>query len=283
MRRVKVRDLLNAARRRIAETSGLKAREASLLLAHVLGLSEVQLLARDREPVPEPQRRQFDSLLARRLRGEPVAYLTGEREFYGRSFVVDPRVLIPRPETELLVDEVLRLDLDPAARILDVGTGSGCLAVTLACERPAARVLACDLSAGALAVARHNAARHAVASRVQLVRSDLTAGIDLSSVDLVVSNPPYVALDDAAELPIDVRDFEPASALFAGPDGLTVLARLLDDLRSLRPGTPVLLEIGAGQADATRELAIAHSFHVERIRPDYAGIPRVAILHRQSE
>lgn len=283
MRRVRVRDLLDAARRRIAEASDLEAREASLLLAHVLGLSEAQLLARDREPVPESRRRQFDSLLARRLHGEPIAYLTGEREFYGRAFTVDPRVLIPRPETELLVDEALRLDLDPAARILDVGTGSGCLAVTLACERPAARVLACDVSAGALAVTRHNAARHAVASQVHLVRSDLTAGIDLSPVDLVVSNPPYVALDDAAELPIDVRDFEPASALFAGPDGLAVLARLLDDLRALRPGTPVLLEIGAGQTEATRELATARSFHVERVRPDYAGIPRVVILRREHE
>lgn len=284
---MKVRDLLTAARRRIAEADDLDTsgtpREASLLLAHVLGLSEAQLLARDREPVPDRERQRFELLLARRLRGEPIAYLTGEREFYGRTFAVDPRVLIPRPETELLVDEALRLDLDPAARILDVGTGSGCLAVTLACERPAARVLACDLSAGALAVARHNAARHAVDSRVHPLRSDLTAGIRLSSVDLVVSNPPYVALDDAAELPVDVRDFEPASALFAGPDGLAVLARLLDELRALRPGTPVLLEIGADQAESTRQLATERAFQVDRIRPDYAGIPRIVVLRRISE
>lgn len=273
-----VRDLLATTRHGFATP-----REANLLLAHVLGLSEAQLLARDREPVPEPQRRHFESLLARRLRGEPIAYLTGEREFYGRTFAVDPRVLIPRPETELLIEEALRLDLAPAARILDVGTGSGCIAVTLACECPAARLLACDLSAGALAVARHNAARHAVESRVHLVRSDVTAGIRPALVDLAVSNPPYIALDDAAELPVDVRDFEPASALFAGPDGLAVLARLLEHLRSLRPGTPVLLEIGAGQADATRELATSRSFHVERIRPDYAGIPRVVILRREHD
>lgn len=286
MRRVRVRDLLAAARRRITETDYLDTsgtpREASLLLAHVLGLSEAQLLARDREPVPDRERRRFELLLTRRLRGEPIAYLTGEREFYGRTFAVDPRVLIPRPETELLVEEALRLDLDPGACILDVGTGSGCLAVTLACERPAAHVLACDVSTGALAVARHNAARHAVDSRVHPLRSDLTAGIRLAPVDLVVSNPPYVALDDAADLPVDVRDFEPASALFAGPDGLAVLARLLHELYALRPGTPVLLEIGVGQADATRDLANSHSFHVHQIRPDYAGIPRVVMLRRKN-
>lgn len=283
---MRIRDLLTAARRRIAavddlDTSGTP-REASLLLAHVLGLSEAQLLARDREPVLDRERQRFELLLARRLRGEPIAYLTGEREFYGRTFAVDPRVLIPRPETEQLVEEALRLDLDPAARILDVGTGSGCLAVTLACEWPDSRVVATDLSAGALAVARHNAVRHIVGARVRLVRTNLAAGIRLAAVGLVVSNPPYVALADASDLLVDVREFEPASALFAGADGLDVLTRLLDALRDLRPGTPILLEIGAGQADALRELAATRPFRLDRIRPDYAGIPRVALLHRAS-
>ncbi|MGH9380048.1 MAG: peptide chain release factor N(5)-glutamine methyltransferase [Thermoanaerobaculia bacterium] len=276
-----VRDLLAAARWRLeASAGGATPREASLLLAHVLGVSEARLLARDREPVAERERRRFESLLSRRLHGEPVAYLTGEREFYGRSFAVDRRVLIPRPETELLIEEALALRPDAGAPLLDIGTGSGCLAVTLACELPTVCVVATDLSPGALAVARHNALRHGVGSRVQPIRTDLTAGIRLESVGLAVSNPPYVAVADAADLPVDVREFEPSAALFAGLDGMDALTRLLDTLRDLSPGTPVLLEIGAGQADALRDLAATRPFRLDRIRPDYADIPRVAVLRR---
>jgi release factor glutamine methyltransferase len=249
--------LLAEARPRLAATPfGAPPREAAFLLGHVLGLRETQVLARPERPVPDEAAARFRALVERRLTGEPVAYLTGEREFYGRVFHVDGRVLIPRPETEHVVEEALKLDLPEAPRVLDVGTGSGCLAVTLALEIPRARVVATDLSPGALEVAAGNSRR--LGARVSFVRLDLTRGLDLSRFDLVVSNPPYVDRADAPTLSPEVCNFEPHLALFApGAGGDSVLARLFAECGELPPGATLLVEIGYGQLDTARRHAEA--------------------------
>jgi release factor glutamine methyltransferase len=278
-----VRQLLAEARPRLAATSfGAPPREALLLLGHVLRLSEAQVMARGDSDVPARAESRFRDLMTRRLTGEPTAYLLGEREFYGRSFAVDSRVLIPRPETEHVVEEALAAKLPERPWILDVGTGSGCLAVTLALEIPGSCVVATDLSPGALAVAAKNARR--LRAGVKLLGTDLTAGLDLSRFDLVVSNPPYVDLADAPLLSPEVCNFEPALALFApGAGGDSVLARLFAQCAALRsggPGVSLVVEIGFGQLDAARRHAVAAGLEIARVRNDYAGIPRVLVLRR---
>jgi release factor glutamine methyltransferase len=276
-----VRTLLADARARLAAAPFRPpAREAALLLGRVLGLSEAQILARDELAVEPAAAARFAEVLARRLTGEPVAYLFGEREFFGRTFHVDRRVLIPRPETEHVVEEALAAPLPPAPRILDVGTGSGCLAVTLALEIPGSRVAATDLSPGALAVAAGNARR--LGARVGLVGTDLARGLDLSRFDLVVSNPPYIDPADARLLSPEVCDFEPHLALFAPGAGGSILARLFQELGTLRPGVRLILEIGDGQRDGARRQAEAAGWLFLGAREDYAGIPRVLTLQRPS-
>ncbi|HEX5759761.1 MAG TPA: peptide chain release factor N(5)-glutamine methyltransferase [Thermoanaerobaculia bacterium] len=274
-------DLLAAARQRLAATPfGAPPREAALLLGHVLGLSEAQLLARDREPAPPPAAARFESLLARRLTGEPVAYLTGTREFWGRAFRVDRRVLIPRPETEHVVEAALAEPLPQRPRLLDVGTGSGCLAITLALEIPAARLVAADLSPGALAVAAANARELGAAGRVAFLAGDLAAGIDLTAFDLVVSNPPYI---DPAELPglsPEVCAFEPRLALSPRGAGDLLLARLLQQATGLRRGARLIVEIGARQRDAVVRHGAVAGLSLAAERADYAGIPRVLVFER---
>jgi release factor glutamine methyltransferase len=253
-------------------------REARLLLAHVLHLDEARLIARPEMALPDTDHQRFAELVERRAAGEPSAYLLGRREFYGRAFAVDRRVLVPRPETEHLVEAALALDLPEDAIVLDVGTGSGCVAITLALERPAARTLATDRSAGALAVARHNAA--ALGARVHLVGADLASALDVDRLDLVVSNPPYIAESEIATLPVDVREHEPRAALLAGPTGLEAYTRLVAQLVDLRPGTPLAVEVGAAQAGRVQALFEGSGFRHERTLPDYAGIPRVVIGRR---
>jgi release factor glutamine methyltransferase len=281
-----LRQLLAEARPLLAATPfAASRREAALLLGHVLGLTEAQVLAREESAVAPEAERRFRDLLARRLGGEPVAYLKGEREFWGREFHVDPRVLIPRPETEHLVEMALAEPLPPAPLILDVGTGSGILAVTLALEIPRAQLVATDLSPGALAVADGNARRHRVRSRVHLLGLDLTAGLDLSRFDLVVSNPPYVDRSEAAEMSPEVCNFEPHLALFPPGAGDAVLARLFAQCSGLRPGlrrgVPLAVEIGRGQLDPVRRHAAATGLEVAGVREDYAGIPRTVLLRRR--
>lgn len=277
-----VDEILTAARHRLSEASfEPPTREASLLLSRVLGLSEAQLLAHSRDEVSAAAVEEFSSLLERRLRGEPVAYLLGRKEFFGRSFLVDSRVLIPRPETEHLVELALDQSLPPAPLILDVGTGSGCIGITLALELPAARVVATDLSPAALAVAGVNTRRLGVEDRMRLVATDLAQGLDPTFFDLVVSNPPYIGADEAGELSPEITDFEPARALFSPVAADGVLERLLAELNRVKMGTPLLVEIGLGQSDRVRSLASGSSFELATIRRDYAGIPRVAILRRR--
>lgn len=257
------------------------AREAGLLLGHVLGLTEAQVLARALEQLGAADHERFGELMDRRLGGEPVAYLVGQREFYGRPFWTDRRALIPRPETEHLVEAALALDLPANPRFLDLGTGSGCVAVTLACERRDARVVASDLSLPALALARQNAARHLgedLDGRLRLIAADLASGLELDSFDLLASNPPYVDPQLQPWLSPEVRDFEPPVAVFAPLDGESVWRRLLAVRPRTRPGAYLVGEIGFGQEDVVTGIAGAEGWTVLRVVNDYAGIPRTVVL-----
>lgn len=274
-------ELLEEGRRRLrALPFAPPPREATLLLATLLGWSEARVLARTDEIAEPGLAERFRALLARREEGEPVAYLFGRREFYGRDFAVDRRVLVPRPETEHLIEIALGLGLPERPWIADVGTGSGAIAVTLAAEIPAAQVFASDLSLDAIAVARGNARRHGVAGRVLFLHTDLTAGLELGRLDLLVSNPPYVAPEAAAAMSPEVRDFEPHLALFSPEEGRQAICRLLAQARGLRPGTHLLLEIGYDQATFVLEEAGRLGYAAAEIRPDYAGHPRNALLRR---
>jgi release factor glutamine methyltransferase len=250
--------------------------DAELMLAHVLGCDRVRLILDAARELERATLDAYKALHVRRRRGEPVAYLRGEREFYGRRFVVDRRVLVPRPETELLVEVALARTraLSLCARVLDVCTGSGCVAVTLKKERPTTLVMASDVSEEALAVARDNCTR--LGALVGLVRSDLFRGLSGARFDLVTANPPYLSDADMRALPPDVRDFEPAVALAAGPDGLALVRRIVCEAPALlAPGGVLALEIGAGQAPAVRALFEGAGFVEVAVERDYGGHERV--------
>jgi release factor glutamine methyltransferase len=281
-----------AAARHALRTAGIPPDEAELdarlLAEHVLGWTTARFLtdagtARASLAFGE----QYHRLVERRARREPFAYLVGRQEFWGRTFNVSPAVLIPRPETELLVEIGLTLtatDSDNASRrisIADVCTGSGCVAVSLACERGTAIVTATDVSDAALAVARQNAVRHGVADRIRLLPADLLAGAG-AGFDLIVANPPYVPERDRTTLQAEVRDHEPPIALFAGPDGLDVIRRLAASAPDhLRPRGWLVFEFGFGQADAVAGLISATpGLTMIELRPDLQGIPRVAVARR---
>ena len=252
------------------------ALDAEVLARHVLGWDRAQWIAGNRDDAAAAFTSRFDELIDRRLEGEPVAYLTGTKEFWGLDFEVSPAVLIPRPETELLVERALALT--PAgARVADVGTGSGCIAVAFAHERPDIQLVATDISERALDAARRNAERHGVASRIDF---RLTSVLDdVGEVDFVVSNPPYIATGDAPGMMTDVRDYEPHSALFSGSDGLHLIRALLGDVSRRDPTPPLLFEFG-GNEPAVREAIAASGLRLREIVPDLAGIPRIAIVGR---
>lgn len=259
-----------------------RPREAVLLLGEVLGWTEPQVRARDDRPISAAAVAVYEDLLRRRMTGEPVAYLLGRREFYGREMLVDRRVLIPRPETEHLIDAALkRLPGDRALRLLDVGTGSGCIAVTLACELPQARCWAVDASLPALEVARANGRKHRVDDRMQVLAGGLAAACDLRQVDMMVANLPYVAPEAAVDMSPEVLDFEPHSALFAEDRGRRLIAELLDACEGLRPGVPAMLEIGYDQGCWLREEVESRPFLAwEELIHDYAGHPRLGVFRR---
>ena len=229
----------------------------------------------DDELTPE-QARQFEGWIARRGLGEPIQYITGETEFYGLPFRVTRDVLIPRPETEHLVEKVLELAAGiHEPHIVDVGTGSGCIAVTLAHHLPHAQITAIDLSAPALFLAEENAKRNGVA--VRFLAGDLLAPVAGETFDLIVSNPPYVPNADRAQLSVEVRDYEPAMALFAGDDGLEIYRSLIPAaFDTLNPSGFAVLEIGYGQSSAIAELLARSGFEQIEFIPDLQGIPRVA-------
>ncbi len=244
--------------------------EARLLLRHVLGVTHAALEAHPEREVSPRETADFHTLAMRRAAGEPIAYLTGHREFYGLEFHVTPAVLIPREETELLVEIAVE---KPARRILDLGTGSGCLAIAVASELPQAQVTAVDASAAALAVARENAARHG--ATVRFVQGDWFAPLGGERFDLILANPPYVAEADPHLAQGDVR-FEPRSALAAGPDGLEDIRRIAAAAAAhLHAGGRLVFEHGYDQAQAVAALLAQAGFVAIEQRRDLAGIPRV--------
>ena len=266
-------EVLQAARLRLAASSQNPRRDAEVLLAHVLGWDQAALLTHPECLLSPAQADRFESLLQRRLASEPIQYLTGAQEFFGLLLEVSPDVLIPRPETEHLVEAVLELfGREANARIVDVGTGSGAIAVALAHALPRSQVTAVDVSSAALEVARRNAQRHGVMERVRLLHSDLLAAIDSADFDAVVSNPPYIA--DGELLEPQVSNYEPHSALYAGPTGLEVYERLIPQAsRVLKPQGWLVLEIGHGQQPALE--ALLSRWRAVRFLPDLQGIPRV--------
>jgi release factor glutamine methyltransferase len=248
--------------------------DAEILLARVLGVSRTSLLPRLREALSPTASELFASLLERRQRREPVAYIEGGREFWSRWFEVDCHTLVPRPETELLVELSLRcLQGVEAPRILEVGTGSGCVAVTLACECRDARLTAIDVSTRALAVARRNAERWDVADRIDLLATDVCSFACAGPFDLVVANPPYARRAEIDELMPEVSVWEPRSALDGGEDGLEVVRAVLRLAFRLAPS--MAIEIGSDQATPALALARAVGFEDAAVANDLAGLPRV--------
>lgn len=257
---------------------------AEVLLAHTLGLSRATLLAHLDEGLTPTQATIFENFITRAAQGAPLAYLTGEREFYGLRFAVDGRVLIPRPETELLVDLALAHAWPVDQWALDVGTGSGCIAVTLAVKRPQGRLLALDRSAGALAVAQQNAQAHSVADRITFLENDLLSNLGRlfsttpPPIALILANLPYIAAPELATLA--VARYEPHLALDGGAEGLDLVRRLLLQAPAcLAPGGAVLLEIGATQVPAVRAFA-QHYFPKAQVtvHRDFAGLERVVAV-----
>lgn len=259
--------------------------DAEVLLAFVRGCPRIALYTTFDTPVGDAERARFRELVRRRGDGEPVAYLVGSREFFSLPFVVTKDVLIPRPETEGLVVRVIDLFKDAAApRIVDVGTGSGAIAVAIAKRLPQATLTASDISAAALAVAADNAARQGVGGRVACVESDLLADPALAGPwDAIVSNPPYVREDEVAALPRDVRDHEPRSALVAGPKGVEVVERLARQAgERLAPGGWLLVEIGPAIAAAAEGvLAAVSDLEPAPTLKDLAGLPRIVQARRR--
>lgn len=256
------------------------ARDAQQLLEIATGLTRVQMMAQPDRPLREEEAGSFQGMLAQRRAAVPIQHLRGTQEFFGRDFLVSPDVLIPRPETEHLVEETLRLFPDRSAplRIADVGTGSGILAVTLALEYPRSTVSALDISPAALAMARQNAQLLGAADRVRFLESDLLATVAGETFDLVVSNPPYIPLTEKPMLHAQVREYEPHLALFGGDDGLEVLRALIPQaLGALRPGGWLLIETAGRDAKVD---ALFNTAQVVHWVPDLQGIQRIAACQK---
>jgi release factor glutamine methyltransferase len=281
-----VTDALRQASQRL-RAAGIEPRdavlEARLLLAHALGVTMEALYLRPEHCFSSDKAVLFDALLARRARRAPLAYLTGTRGFYGLEYEVSPAVLIPRPETEFLVEAVLRefealTPRPPLLSIADVGTGSGCVAVAVAVHAPDARVFASDISPDALAVARRNAERHGVGGRVTFAEGDLLAPLGaFAPFDVIASNPPYIAAADVETLMPEVRDWEPRSALGTHDDALHFYRRFAAEAPPLlAPGGLLAVEVGRGQAEAVAQLWRGAGLVDVAVTNDYAGIGRVA-------
>jgi release factor glutamine methyltransferase len=268
--------------RRALAQSGLVPLEAQVLLAHVLDSDRAWLAAHATDPLRQADLDRFFALAKRRREGEPVAYLTGRREFFGLDLSVTPDVLIPRPETETVVEAALaRLPADSTLRVIDLGTGSGAIALALAHERPSAQIVATDVSVEALAVAGANASRLALRN-VRFVQSSWYDAVPPGPYDAIVSNPPYVALGDPHLAEGDLR-FEPASALTAGEDGLWALRTIIGAAHAfLAPGGWLIVEHGYDQEAAVRELLVGAGFETLSELRDLAGIPRVAAGRRKT-
>lgn len=261
--------------------------DAEMLLLHSLRSKDkvrnrASLLIHADDPAEADTQSLFEALVSRRAAGEPIQYILGECEFFGLPFTVAPDVLIPRPETEHLVEEVIRLarnfPQDSPLNIADIGTGSGAIAVAVAHALARARVVATDISPEALAIARRNAERNGVADRIEFLEGDLFGPLSDLGFSVVASNPPYIPILDRDTLSIEVRDYEPHSALFAGSDGMDVYRCLIPDAKKhLAPGGWLVMEIGYGQQAAIERLLLQHGYLEVRFVPDYRGISRLAV------
>lgn len=280
---VSISEALRLASQELDEAGVAEARrEASSLLEHVIAKDRTFLISHAEDQLSEDELKRFENAIERRAAGEPAQYITGTQDFFGRTFRVTPDVLIPRPETELLVEAALEV-MKPDSVICDVGTGSGCIAITLLCERRDARAVAIDISESALDVARQNASEHSVQERIDFVLSDCFSALneDVSQFGLIVSNPPYVAANAVPGLQREVRDHEPLVALSPGGDGLSVIRRLLNDSpRFLKSGGHLLMEIGFDQGETIQHLIDKNVWTLKEIRLDLQRIPRIVILQK---
>lgn len=277
MNHLTIREALQSASQRLAALDTAR-RDAELLLRHVLGRDHAWLLAHPEAEITPEHLTHYENLLARRARNEPIQYILGQQEFYGLALHVTPDVLIPRPETEHLVEAALaRIPADQPTRVLDVGTGSGAIAIALAARLPHATITAVDASAAALAVARKNTAHHHLENQIRIVKSDLLSAVPGETFDVIVSNPPYVSVKENLEP--QVRHFEPHFALFAGESGLEIYRRFIPQAeKALVPGGWLLMEIGYGQQDSLTTLLAG--WKNLSFLPDLQGIPRVVIAQK---
>lgn len=256
-------------------------REAGSLLSYVIGKDRTFLIAHAENEIDDPGADQFRDVIERRAAGEPLQYITGTQDFFGREFRVTTDVLIPRPETELLVEAALEVSKRPKL-ICDVGTGSGCIALTLLCELNSTRAVAVDRSPAALEVARFNAQKLTVTDRVEFVVSDCFDSLDMRAFDLIVSNPPYVSSGVMAGLQREVRDHEPLIALSPGPDGLSIIRRLIQESpKFLNPTGHLIMEIGFDQGEAVQQLIDPSVWDLLEVRPDLQSIPRIVLLRKR--
>ena len=284
-----IREKINASRARLVAAgidNGEAGRDANLLARHILGWDRAMVYARETEEANAVFIERFDALTERRARREPVAYIRGEQEFWSRDFAVGPPVLIPRPESELIIEELLECfpaDLPHRpCHILDIGTGSGCLAVTAAAEIPLARVTATDVSRAALEVARANAERHRVADRITFIECAYVSHAD-GPFDFILANPPYVTELEYQNLAPEVREYEPAIALVAGDDGFRDIRQIVEIAsKQLVPGGTALIEMGYQHADAVADFIMNfRSLNLRKISNDLQNIPRVAVIERK--
>ncbi len=258
-------------------------REAGSLLSFIIARDRTFLISHADDRPEDSEWDRFREAVSRRAEGEPLQYITGVQDFYGREFRVTPAVLIPRPETELLVETALEVvEGISAPLICDIGTGSGCIAVTLLCERTDLRAVAVDVSEPALAITAQNAQRHGVSERISLRVSDCFHGLEPTAFDLIVSNPPYVSANALPGLQREVRDHEPLVALSPGADGLSVIRRLLDDGPAfLNASGHLIMEIGFDQGEKVQSLIDPDVWRLVEIRPDLQQIPRIVVLQRR--
>jgi release factor glutamine methyltransferase len=269
-----------AVQRLEAAHVGSPRMNAELLVTFVLGCDRAYLYAHSERALTKDEIARYDDALGERARGVPAQYITGHQEFWGMDLIVSPAVLIPRPETEHVIETVLELTRDqPAHNMVDVGTGSGCIALALAKEFPQARIHATEISTEALEIARANAARHQLQERLQFHEADLLAGMEEDAFDYVISNPPYIGEWEADSVEAQVRRFEPRRALFAGPSGLEVFARLIPQARrALQRGGWLVMEMGHSGREKVCELL--KDWEEIRITNDLQGIARVVAARR---
>lgn len=267
--------------------------DASLLLAHVLGIPRVRLVLEQEREITPSQAAEFEKYVTRREKSEPIAYITGKKEFWSLDFIVTRDTLIPRPDSETLVEAALKRAENIAQAleatqsltdigILDIGTGTGCLLIAILKSFPQAHGVGVDISEPALRVARMNSENHGTGKRVQFIKSNWCDEVN-GTFDLIISNPPYIAQGDAAHLMKDVAAYEPASALFSGEDGMDSYREISRCLQAkLNPGGYALLEVGQGQAEHVARMLEEQGFAIDEIRNDLSGIPRCVVARKKN-